>query len=549
MTVEKNDQIFEENLKPKKKYPGFVKNLRDYFSEYTSSTSLHGFQYLGDQNRTIPEKIFWTVVISACLSICTMMILKTHDKWTNSPVIVSFAQSPTPVGAIAFPAVTICSETKSRQTVFNFTSYYHRNRKHDNLTEEENKMYEDASLLCDTHVYLDGSKTTDFGVIDFFEEIAPPYKEIFMSCTWQDRNETCDTLFYKMLSEEGICYTFNMLNRDAIYTNEVFHNKDFLDHNREPTDWTLESGYTSLEDDEETYPFRVVTAGAKAGITILLKANENDLDYVCRGPVQGFKVALHPPDEVPRVGMQFFRLPLDQEVVVAIKPDMMTTSSSLLGYDPKKRGCYFSHERKLRYYNTYSQQNCYIECLTNVTLNMCGCVAYHMPHSEHTQICGSGSTACMKNARTSIVSSVNSTESGCNCLQACTAVTYNAETSQADFNWVKVLEAYENEEDFTGTRMARMTLFYKEMQVITSERNELYGITDFMANCGGLLGLFIGFSFVSLIETLYFMTLRLLMNILKFGRHFWSASDDLLQNDAYLHPYKDKKNEKDDLEK
>ena len=169
-----------------------------------------------------------------------------------------------------------------------------------------------------------------------------------------------------------------MLDRNAIYTNEVYHNKDFLHHDKSTDNWALENGYPE-DGAQETYPYRALTAGAKAGLTVLLKAFDQDLDYVCRGPVQGFKVLLHPPDEVPRVSMQFFRVPLDQEVIVAIKPDMMTTSSGLKDYDPHRRGCYFAHERQLRYYKTYSQQNCDIECLTNITFKMCDCVAYHMP--------------------------------------------------------------------------------------------------------------------------------------------------------------------------
>lgn len=88
--------------------------------------------------------------------------------------------------------------------------------------------------------------------------------------------------------------------------------------------------------------------------------------------------------------------------------------------------------------------------------------------------------------------------------------------------------------------MARVTIFFKEMQFITSERNELYGSTDFLANCGGLLGLFMGFSFLSIVEIFYFLTVRVLCNLRVFGKHFWSGSEDILNDDSYIHDYKDK---------
>lgn len=39
-------------------------------------------------------------------------------------------------------------------------------------------------------------------------------------------------------------------------------------------------------------------------------------------------------------------------------------------------------------------------------------------------------------------------------------------------------------------------------------KNELIGFTEFLSNTGGLLGLFMGFSVISLIEIVYFLTLR-----------------------------------------
>lgn len=60
---------------------------------------------------------------------------------------------------------------------------------------------------------------------------------------------------------------------------------------------------------------------------------------------------------------------------------------------------------------------------------------------------------------------------------------------------------------------ARLSIFFKENQFITSKRSELYGQTDFLANCGGLLGLFMGVSLLSIVEIIYFCTLRFCCSI------------------------------------
>lgn len=65
------------------------------------------------------------------------------------------------------------------------------------------------------------------------------------------------------------------------------------------------------------------------------------------------------------------------------------------------------------------------------------------------------------------------------------------------------------------------------MQFIASERNELYGNMDFLASCGGLLGLFMGFSFISIVEILYYLSLRLFCNILNIGKRNAKEGDSV----------------------
>ena len=190
-----------------------------------------------------------------------------------------------------------------------------------------------------------------------------------------------------------------------------------------------------------------------------------------------------------------------QEVVVSVKPNMITTSEGLADYAPERRQCYFNNERQLKFFKVYTQPNCELECLANFTLQKCGCVKFSMPHDSKTQICTQKQVACYNEAENGLmledlVSSLN-TGSGvnklgrtnCNCMPSCTSINYDAEISQADYEFVKVFGAYGADmEEYPNMVLARLTIFFKEAQFITSKRSELYGLTDFMANCGGLLG-------------------------------------------------------------
>lgn len=53
-----------------------------------------------------------------------------------------------------------------------------------------------------------------------------------------------------------------------------------------------------------------------------------------------------------------------------------------------------------------------------------------------------------------------------------------------------------------------MIVYFKESEFIAIKRSELYGDTEFLANCGGILGLFLGVSLLSFAEILYYCTLK-----------------------------------------
>lgn len=95
-------------------------------------------KYLGLRKRPLSERVWWIIAFLLSVYGCGRLIMNVWNKWDQSPVIVSFAEKSTPVWQIPFPAVTICPETKSKQSVFNFTEAYHMaHAAAENMTEGE----------------------------------------------------------------------------------------------------------------------------------------------------------------------------------------------------------------------------------------------------------------------------------------------------------------------------------------------------------------------------------------------------------------------------
>ncbi|XP_068082934.1 pickpocket protein 28-like [Anabrus simplex] len=480
-------------------------NIKAHLSEYCRHTSIHGLRYLGEERRPLLERALWLAAFILSLLACLYLIRNAWIKWHQTPVIVSLDETLRPLWQLPFPAVTICPETKARANVFNFTEMYHQ-EKNGTISDENLEIFSTVSLVCDPHLFQSGNLTTDYTTIERLEDLAPVFVETVWVSQWHGQTINASLLFRPIMTEEGICYSFNMLDGADFFPNNT---------NRISMDWSLDVGYSPTAG-VETYPNRAMGAGAYAGLSVVLALKNDELDFMCKGPVQGFKIQLHSPADFPRVGQQYFRVPMNQEVVVAVAPDVITTSPELIRYKPLGRQCYFPSERRLRFFNVYTQQNCALECLTNHTLTVCGCVAFYMPRELDTPICGSGNTQCVKNATEQLLvqevyEGLRTTDSGpnCHCLQSCTALQYKAERSQADFDWQRMLTAFDTDPTpFQEISMARVYIFFKDTQFIGSRRSELYGDTDFLANCGGLLGLGLGISVLSLVELLYWLALR-----------------------------------------
>lgn len=125
--------------------------------------------------------------------------------------------------------------------------------------------------------------------------------------------------------------------------------------------------------------------------------------------------------------------------------------------------------------------------------------------------------------------SVNTFRANCNCLPSCTYIKYEADIDRTRFNWTHILRSFNAfqknyseyvEGDFYCHLMFSVRFFHRiqasvlsvyfaSHDVTTLQRTESLTFLNFLGTCGGLLGLFLGVSVLSIIEFIYFLTLRL----------------------------------------
>ncbi|XP_055305980.1 pickpocket protein 28-like [Sitodiplosis mosellana] len=511
-------------MKQKQKLKEQIRTSSEKFqeisTEFCNQSSIHGVRYLAERKQHWSERIWWIFAFVLSALVCISSIRISWMKWSENPVSIIFDDKPNSkqISKIPYPTVTICPETKTCRQKLDFTAVQSviMNKTDLNLSEIENARLNSLAHLCehlsDTYNFQD--EFTGEWIYDIFSDMAPSLHHTLNHCTWQDKDRPCGEIFVPVLTENGLCFTFNSINSHEIYTADMAPGMMNVNHNQNISHWNIESGYENGLNKE--YPIRVCNAEYRAGLVLSIQLFKRDLEYMCHKRGLGFTVILTAPGETVITMRNSFRVSVLEDTRIAIKPKYMTTSNGLRNYKPNERQCFFSGEKKLRFFKIYSQHHCEIECLSNFTRSLCECVKFSMPRDIDTKICGASKISCYEEANYNfytedIGDSSKSYRDECNCLPACVSIEYDAEVDRNKYD-LEILQQNLGTSNME-VRPSRVSIFFRDHQVEKKQRKELYSRTDFLAVCGGLLGLFLGVSVLSVIEFIYFFTLRLFLNV------------------------------------
>lgn len=124
-------------------------------------------------------------------------------------MIITLAAIATPVTDIPFPAITICNMNKARNSVV--------------------KKFEENSI---EHVFLQNvclkesnsttsNRTNEAGRWDVFKNflinVSQPCSEMLVVCRYALKEHKCMDLFDTVLTDEGLCCTFNSVHPMFMY--------------------------------------------------------------------------------------------------------------------------------------------------------------------------------------------------------------------------------------------------------------------------------------------------------------------------------------------
>lgn len=115
-------------------------------------------------------------------------------------------------------------------------------------------------------------------------------------------------------------------------------------------------------------------------------------------------------------------------------------------------------------------------------------------------LCSRDSMACPLRVEQLIFDDDIDMVKACDCLPECNSIEYHYEIIND-----RILEDFFD--DFHSR--SSVSVYFSDNEFLAYKRSMSFGIVSFLSNVGGLLGLFLGVSFLSVIETVYLLAMQI----------------------------------------
>ncbi|KAG4071872.1 hypothetical protein HA402_006033 [Bradysia odoriphaga] len=464
------------------------------FREFCSATALHGYSYIVRKDISRWERIGWAVIVVAAL-ITSIILLWVSWEWNAETKTTTVIESTHyAVSNVPFPAVSICG--MNRISLDGANRLAERMKLPDNVTSTElSKMFRlllhfEGISKPDPNGYALLNEiliSNNMTVPSVFKEISPNCTNMLERCKWKGTQTRCDSLFQTIYTSEGICCSFNYLG---------------LPKSNFPSKSKLLS-----------VPMQVTACGYLTGLTFLAKPFVQDYHSSYLSSM-GFRVYIHNSYDYPDDNAETKTVGAKLEAFISLSPESTYSTPSVYNLPLKDRDCYFPKEGKMNTMSRYSYVNCMAECRSNLIYELCGCVPFEFPNNGTLPTCGMDKVECVtehKQFYSGALPGVNSTsalreDSPCKCLPDCVLYQYPSEISSGRLNRTFSYNSVNFFKDINLEDQSLIHVFFIDL-VSTRYRK---------ASFGGLLGLLLGFSFVTGFELIYFFTIRPLFD--RFGK-------------------------------
>ena len=389
-----------------------------------------------------------------------------------------------------------------------------------------------------------------------------PCSNFLKYCTWKGLVVACHVIFKLIPTDVGFCCSFNhdfmpqmLRNSSFAETIESIEDNFYKYHPQSSSKSNLWSRSKITKNEIDLTPMK----GKQNGLTVVIDLqSESVKPSTLNKDYNGVQATVTPKDEFPFMLADSILISPGQETHVAISPLVTDATDALKDLKPNQRKCYFDDEFYLSLFRNYSVNSCWMECLMNLTMKELGpCTPWNFPQADkNMRIC----TPYEQHQYLSIFRQIDMTKvvGSEACLPNCGGTDYEVTITSAPFRrcdsanlglstlchlgepivpqmWGSLIQdLYDNnvpdyieeqiqsperkypkdmtfdlKQDYNAYEqdIAVATFYFPKHVAKALVRAPKMTTFDYVSQVGGLLGLCLGCSLISLVELIYWFSI------------------------------------------
>ena len=287
---------------------------------------------------------------------------------------------------------------------------------------------------------------------------------------------------------------------------------DYLPCNSSDISYFYHPQYGNCYTFNKEMPVKTISVpGVTYGLTLELYLGNPPVDTV-NNAIDGIIMSIHNKTDAPFTKMDVIKVPAGSET------DLILNRNFITRIPPPYGSCMetgFSSELYKYILNTlnisYSQEYCFSLCMQNQTKIICGCINVFLPmfENDNTSICGPNQRNFVSDLVNNFGNSSSNTVCQSSCEFECSPIEFDIKTYNGHYptthyksilqQWVQNNNKNVSYSDIPDS-FAKVNVYYHSMQYLTTEQTQKFQGIDLLSNLGGVLGLWLGISLMTLIE-------------------------------------------------
>ncbi|XP_030756810.1 sodium channel protein Nach-like [Sitophilus oryzae] len=432
-----------------------LKNIKDLFK----NTSIEGLKFC-IFSKNLYERLFWTLVVICTLACSGYVTALFWNRYVSNPKRITLKTGFASPLTVPFPGVTICNFNVALVSkINNFLNKLDGTPEELNIVNETLSKWVAVEVITQTTSQINSTNLeliqnildkNDYNEMrSILRQVTQTCDELLIKCSWNKKPIKCNKIFEEIYIGSGRCCSFNYVpetsNRKPVHTSKI---------------------------------------GLFTGLKVWIKPEYNTRDFA------GVGVIFHDPKDFPYKTEARKTLSLGTLNYVHVEASRKGCSSTVKSLPISQRQCIYEDEKKIDFFRKYSITNCFIACKAEVFFKECHCIPHFFGFGHDKPVCTVEKLSCIEENN-------NVLKHNCDCPAECEFDVYKVVASST-----KILPTNNTIENMGD--LVFINIFFNihhRIWMTDTINTSIYLWSSF----GGIYSLFLGCSFISIIEVFYYM--------------------------------------------